>query len=265
MPSPELFASIINSYLPEPHASLLNGIIFGINLRTSKEFYEQIKTVGLLHIVVLSGSNINLIGFLIMGLTRSLNKKVSIVLTIVTITLFVLFVGPEPPIVRAAIMGIISFMALLFGRKASALYSLLLSALVVGLLNKEWLTSISFQLSFFATLGIILFASPNGQSPHRGIARYLFDEFRTSLSAQVFTAPLIFIHFKEVSLISPIANICVSWTIFPLMVFGFATAILGFLNRPLGRLFAYLCYGFLTYVILIIETLASIPYVFFSF
>ena len=42
--NPSVFTSLINSYLPEPHSSLLNGIIFGIDIKTSKLFYEQLKT-----------------------------------------------------------------------------------------------------------------------------------------------------------------------------------------------------------------------------
>jgi len=59
--TPESFAKIIRMYMSEPQASLLNGIIFGIQLTTSKDFYEALKQVGLLHIVVLSGINITLL------------------------------------------------------------------------------------------------------------------------------------------------------------------------------------------------------------
>ena len=39
MIDPSIFTSVINSYLPEPEASLLNGMIFGVSLKTTKEFY----------------------------------------------------------------------------------------------------------------------------------------------------------------------------------------------------------------------------------
>src|SRR3990167_273064 len=59
--NPTIFTSIINSYLPDPQAALLNGIIFGIPLRSSKIFYQQLQVVGLLHLVVLSGMNITIL------------------------------------------------------------------------------------------------------------------------------------------------------------------------------------------------------------
>src|SRR3990167_749770 len=91
--TPQIFTSVINSYLPEPHASLLNGMLFGINLHTSKAFYEQLKIVGLLHIVVLSGINITLLAAIIALSTSFLGRLASSLITILTIILYIVFIG----------------------------------------------------------------------------------------------------------------------------------------------------------------------------
>ena len=96
--TPKIFTNVINYYLPEPHASLLNGILFGINLKTTKEFYEQLKIVGLLHLVVLSGINITLLASIVTQTTQFFSKRVSILITMLTIIFFVLFVGIQAPI-----------------------------------------------------------------------------------------------------------------------------------------------------------------------
>ncbi|KKP34439.1 MAG: Competence protein ComEC, partial [Candidatus Roizmanbacteria bacterium GW2011_GWA2_32_13] len=155
--TPSIFTNVINSYLPEPHASLLNGIIFGINLKTSKLFYEQLKIVGLLHLVVLSGINITMLGAIIANITGFLGKRASILLTILTIILFILFVGPQAPIVRAGIMGMLTLVAVLYGRKNIGLYSLFLSLIIIAIVFPDWLASVSLYLSYGATLGIMLF------------------------------------------------------------------------------------------------------------
>ena len=252
MPSPAIFTNIINSYLPEPHASLLNGIIFGTNLKVTKEFYEYLKIVGLLHIVVLSGANISLLTAIISKSLFFLSKRLAILLTILIIIIFVIFVGPQAPIIRAGFMGVLTLVAIIYGRKYTALYVLFLSAIFVALFWPKWLTTLSFQLSYGASLGIILFYPKKKMN-------YFVDQFLLSLSAQIFTAPLIFLKFKTVSLISPISNICIAWTIAPLMIFGFLTAFLGKINFYLGLIPSYICYGILTYVIWIIEHLAKIP------
>jgi len=268
MPTPSVFTSVINGYLPEPHASLLNGILFGINLKTSKAFYEQLKMVGLLHLVVLSGMNITLLASIIAPLTSFLSKPLSLLLTILIIILFIIFVGPEAPIIRAGFMGILTLVAVFYGRKTYALYSLFLSLIFIAIFWPKWLNTISLHLSFGATLGIILF----GQVKNKRLKNFadflwlsFWKQFKPSLAAQIFTAPLIFIYFKQISLISPFANLLVAPIVPSLMVFGLAAAILGKINFYLGFLPAWICYLLLSYAVFIIETLSKIPGVFVKF
>ena len=258
MPNPSIFTNVINSYLPEPHASLLNGIIFGVNLKTGKEFYQQLKIVGLLHLVVLSGINITLLSSMISSSTKFLSKQLSTLITILTIILFVIFVGPKAPIIRAAFMGLLTHVAIITGRKNYTLYALFLSLIFILIFWPVWLKTVSLQLSYGATLGIILF----GQSRSNN---YVLNNLRLSLAAQIFTVPIIFLYFKQISLISPLANLLVAETVPTLMVFGFLTAILGKISYFLGYLPSLLCYGILSYIVWIIETLVKIPYIFLQF
>ena len=257
--SPTIFTSIINSYLPDPQAALLNGIIFGIPLRSSKVFYHELQVVGLLHLVVLSGMNITILGSIIAVITRHFSKKISLLLALGGIVVFTLFVGPQPPIVRAAIMGSLGLIATLYGRKKTAFISLLVSVVCIATIKPDWLTTISMQLSVGATLGIILFGTGNANDSS------IVKDLRTSLSAQIFTAPMIFFYFKQVSLISPIANLLVSSLVAPLMIFGFMTSILGKVHWFLGLPTAYICYGLLTYMIGVVNILSKIPGAFFQF
>lgn len=258
MPTPEIFTSIINSYLPEPHASLLNGIIFGVQFKTGKVFYDQLKIVGLLHLVVLSGINITILGSITGSLTQIFGKRVSILITILTIILFILFVGFQAPIVRAGLMGILTLVAILYGRKNLALYTLFLSLIFIAVFWPDWLTTVSLQLSYGATLGIILYGQTTSKNE-------LWRELKTSLAAQLFTAPIIFMYFKQISLIAPVSNLLVAPLVGPLMIFGFLTAILGKISFLLGLIPAYICYGLLTYMVWVIETLSRLPFVYFAF
>lgn len=268
--SPEIFTNIINRYLPEPHASLLNGIIFGIPLKGDKTFYREIQKVGLLHIVVLSGTNINIIAAMLAKVTSGFSKLTSYLTTILVIIIFIAFVRPQAPIIRAGFMSILTFVCIMTGRKSFALYILGISALCTALIWPEWITGISFQLSYGATLGLIVFSSKSKEESKQQtiftkIWSYCIEDFKTSMAAQVFTVPIIFLYFKQVSLIAPFANIGISWVIAPLMVFGFMTAFLGAIHPSLGVLFSYICYGLLSYIIFIIKSLAAIPYIFIQF
>ena len=267
MPDPSIFTSVITSYLPEPHASLMGGILFGVDLKTSQNFYYAIKVTGLLHIVVLSGINITLLGALVGIFTKSLGRKLSATITIFTIVIFVMFVGPDPPITRAAIMGVLTLIAVVFERKTLALYSLFLSGLFIAIFKFEWIETVSFQLSFGATLGIMLFGNVPKREVRGLIASsiyYLEQELRPTLAAQIFTTPIIFWYFREISLVAPVANIVVSFAIPPLMVFGLLTAMLGKIHFVLGLIPAYISYGLLHYIITSIYAMAGLPYIFFD-
>ena len=258
MIGPSIFASVINSYLPEPEASLLNGMIFGVSLKTTKEFYQQLKIVGLLHLVVLSGMNITLLSAMISSITKYFSKVMSTMITILTIILFIIFVGPQAPIIRAAFMGILTHVAIITGRKNFVLYALFLSLIFILIFWPDWLKTISLQLSYGATFGIILFGQTRSNN-------FVWKNLRLTLAAQIFTVPIIFIYFKQISLITPLANLLVSEMIAPLMIFGFLTAFLGKVSYFLGLVPAYICYGLLTYMVWIINMLAKIPFAFVQF
>lgn len=268
MPTPEIFTSVINSYLPEPHASLLNGILFGTPVKTSKLLYQELKMVGLLHIVVLSGMNITIIAATIASLTASFGKRVSILITILMVIFFILFVGFQAPVIRAGIMGILTLVAILYGRKNLALYALLISALLNAIFWPKLFMTISFQLSYGATLGIIFFARYKKIKSDKLLGRitnWVWKELKPTLAAQVFTVPIIFIYFKQISIIAPLSNLLISFVIPPLMIFGFLAAILGKVNFFLGLLPAYISYILINYIVSVIHLLSKFPFAYFQF
>lgn len=258
MISPSIFTSVINNYLPEPQSSLLNGILFGINLRVTKTFYEQLKVVGLLHIVVLSGINITILAAIVGSVTNFFSKRMSLLITILIVILFIIFVQPKAPIVRAGFMGILTLVAIVYGRKTTVLYSIFLSLIFIGIFFPKWLTSVSLLLSYGATLGIIFFGQTTSTN-------WLWKELKVTLAAQLFTVPIIFIFFKQISLIAPISNVLVAPLIAPLMIFGLLTAVLGKISFLLGLIPAYICFGLLSYMVWVIEFLSKLPFVFVQF
>lgn len=168
----QTLTSILNQSLPEPHAGLLAGLLFGTKTTLSSEFYDALIRSGTLHIIALSGMNIGIVGSMIgKSLRLIVSRRIASLLTIGGILFFVWFVGPSPSIVRAAIMGSISLFAVVSGRQYWPLLSWILAVSVMILLNIQWLFDISFQLSALATLGIILFGSNRGAevSRQRGI------------------------------------------------------------------------------------------------
>lgn len=259
MITPRFFTDVINLYLPEPNASLTNGILFGIQLSKNTLFYEAIKKTGLLHMVVLSGTNITILGAILGSLLGFLHRRLAVILIICAIVTFILFVGAQAPIVRAGVMGVVAELSILYRRKNLAIYSLFLSGVVTGLLFPQMLGTLSFNLSYGATLGIILFGGTKSTSS------FLWKELKPSLAAQLFTTPLIFWHFRQISFIAPIANLFTGWIVTPVMLFGFFAAILGKCNFYLGLPFALIEFALTSYLVFVIHLLGSVPYSFVQF
>lgn len=256
----DIFTNVINTSLPEPYSSLLNGITFGKDIPPHLNLYTKFQKSGLLHIMVLSGSNIAMLGAMIEAIFGFIHKKIAVFLTICFILIFTISVGFEPPIVRAAIMGTISLLAIVFNRKATAIYSLLLTGIITMIIWPDWITNVSFLLSYGATLGIILFGAPDSKAPW-----WFPQELRISLAAQLFTTPIIFIYFKQISLVSPISNVLISFIVGPLMFLGFCIGILGLIHPYLALPFVVIATGMLKYLLFIVDLSTMTPYSFLAF
>ncbi|OGK28909.1 hypothetical protein A3D06_00135 [Candidatus Roizmanbacteria bacterium RIFCSPHIGHO2_02_FULL_40_9] len=250
--------STLSGYFPHDEGSLLAGMIFGKDINRYSELYEMFKKVGLLHIVVLSGTNISLFLSLTLSLLSFAGKKVSRVLSIIVVIAFIYLIGFDPPSVRALMSGSIQQLSILSGRKSYPLYVLFFSAVLIFIFKNEWIWSLSFQLSYAASLGIILFNRKS--KPSSKFREYLSSELRLIFSAQLFTAPIIFFHFREISLISPLANLLVGFVVGPIMLLGLFTSVCAFINPYLAYIPARFLHLFLGYILFITKKLSSIPF-----
>lgn len=262
------FLEVIHRILPEPQSSLLSGILFGVKSSFSADLYEALIVTGTIHIVVLSGQNISILSKVLAETTLPLGRKKSLLVTVAGLLIYVILIGFEPTLVRAFLMGSMSLIAVYFGRLNWSLLSLFLAAGIMLLLKPEWVGDLSFQLSFLATLGIILFG-PSGRPKAKNVLQELKNAVRmnlqTTLAAQLATIPLILVHFERFSLIAPFTNVLVGWTIMPTMILGFLMVFGGWLFLPLGQLIGLAVWVPLTYVIWIIQATAAIPWASLSF
>lgn len=257
MPTPATFVEIINQVLPEPHAGLLAGILFGIKASISTDLYDALIVTGTLHIAALSGMNITILTQLFFSAFNFLlPRRLSSILTMGVIAGFVWFVGPSPSIIRAAIMGCITILAGVFGRMSFALLTWTITVLAMLCVHVQWIGEVSFQLSVLASLGMILF----GRSKQdKNVISLIKNELTTTLSAQVFTIPLILFTFGRISLISPLTNILIGWTIQIITVLGLLLCVAGWIWLPLGQFVAWFTWVFLEWLIQAVIMTSHIP------
>ena len=150
----------------------------------------------------------------------------------VGIGLYTILVGVDASVVRAALMGGLSLLAAQFGRRQEGINSLAFVATLMAIVNPHVLWDVGFQLSFTATLGLILYAEPLSQWFTWAASRFLpaaaavrlakpvGEYFLFTLAAQVLTLPVILYHFQRLSWISLLANPLILPAQPPVMIMG---------------------------------------------
>lgn len=244
----------INRLLPEPHASLLAGIVLGQPGEYTEEFYQKLQRAGVLHVIVASGFNINAVISLFLIFAPLLGRKTTVLLSLPGIFIYSLMVGLDSSVLRAAIMGGAALLANILGRQRHSLLWLLISAYILLFLNPFLIKSISFQLSFLATLALLVL--------ERRIRSYFFwipdffrESFTTTLAIMIFTLPVTWLNFREISLISPVVNSLILGTIPWIMYLGTAVLFLTFLLFPLAWVLSCFLWLFLEYFVVVVRML----------
>ncbi|MFZ5932776.1 MAG: ComEC/Rec2 family competence protein [Patescibacteria group bacterium] len=237
--------------LPEPHSSLIAGITLGSKSALPETFWRQLTTSGLAHVVVASGSNVSLVaGFLVGIFTLFLARGRVIPLILDGIWLYALLAGFEAPIVRAAIMGSVAFVAQRLGKVSAAWNALLLSALVMLFFRPEWRGDLGFILSFVATACLLIFQTRIAKA-FKALPIILREGLSTSLAAQIGVAPILFVTFGRFNILTPLANALVLWTVPIIMAVSGIAGILGLLIPSLARAILYLIYPLTSWFIFV--------------
>jgi competence protein ComEC len=258
---------------PDPESSLLAGILLGVDTGLTSELQQAFKDTGTAHIIAISGFNISIIaGLFVTFFSRFLGPRRGALLAIIGIIFYTILVGGEAAVVRAAIMGGLALFAKQVGRRQFALNTLLAVALLMCLWNPLFIWDVGFQLSFFATLGLILYADPFSQFANRIITRYfpasaaeraaeLFSEFvLLTLAAQVTTIPIMAYHFQRISLVSFIANPFILPPQPAVMILGGLAVLLSLVWFPLGQIAAWAAWPFVVYTIRMVELFDRVPH-----
>lgn len=260
----ELFENNIRRVIPQPEGALADGLLFGGSASLSKEIQNDFSRTGMTHIVAVSGYNVTIIAeyLIILGLALGLWRKKAIWFAICGIILFVIMSGLPASAVRAGVMGGTLLWAMKNGRLANSENAIIFAGAVMLFLNPLLLRwDVGFQLSFLATLGIVMLSPLWEKSfikKHKALG--ISEAIAMSLSAQIFVLPIIAYNFHITSLVSLLANVLIL-PIIPLsMLLVFLVSVSGFVFSGLSMVFAWLAFVPLTYEIKMIHLLAQFPW-----
>ncbi len=257
---------------PAPEAPLLAGILLGIDQGITPALARAFQDTGTAHVIAISGFNIAILAELFSRLFgKVLSRWWATLAAILAVLFYTILVGATPSVVRAAIMGSLALIAEQIGRRSTALNSLAFSAALMCCANPLLPWDTSFQLSFFATLGLVTFGSRFQNS----LTGFLDRRFSTALSqkiaapigeyilltlaAQLMTLPIILYHFQRLSVSSLLANPLILPVQPLVMILSGAAVLAGLTLDPLGHLLAWAAWPLSAYTIRVVEALANLP------
>ena len=256
------FVSNLERALGEPHAALASGLVVGEKAALGKDLLDDFRTVGLIHIVVLSGYNITVVGDALRRILSFLPRVWGISVGGMGIALFGVLVGGGATVVRSCFMASVALSADLIRRQYNVSRALIFAALLMLIQNPMILLhDPSFQLSFLATLGLILFASPIerklGFIPEKYGMRGIVA---STIATQITVSPYILYIMGQISIIGMMVNILVLPCIPLTMLMVFLTGISGFVSVYISYGFGWFAHLLLSYELLVVRTCARMPF-----
>jgi competence protein ComEC len=256
------FLNALNAALPEPEAGLGAGVLLGVKQALGDELERAFRQTGIIHIVVLSGYNIMLVvTFITFVFGSFLSLRARVIGSLFAIAAFAVMVGFSATVLRACVMAAILLIAQVAHRRYLALRALMLAGFIMLMLNPYLLLyDIGFQLSFVATLGLILLSPYVERICFWAPKRFAIREFlAATISTQVAVLPLLMFHIGEVSLVSVIVNLLVLPVVPIAMLLSFIVGLVALILPTFAWIISPLAYASLHYVVVIASKFAAIP------
>ncbi len=261
--------------LPEPQASLCQGIVLGIRNNISQDLKADLSESGTTHLLAISGLNLTIIAGLLLSLGLLFFGRrhfIYIWLTLAIIWFYAFLTGLQAPVIRSAIMASIFLCAELLGRQKNAFPALVFSAAIMAAFSPHVLYNLSFQLSFMAMSGLIFITPTITNLGRKVIYAGLGDEgfwskalttvtdsFSISLGAVIAVWPVTAYTFGIISLVGPLTTFLLSPALTPIIIFGSLTAFVGLFSPAISQVIGWIAWLFLSYMVVVAGAFAILP------
>lgn len=212
------------SFLAADPAGLLPGMVTGDTSALDEGLNAAMKTVGMTHLTAVSGANCSLVlgGFVLLARSLRLPRPGAALLALGGLGAFVMLVGPDASVLRAAVMGAVGLAAVTGGRQGRFLSFLCTAVAGLLLLDPSLGVELGFLLSVLATLGIVLLASRIASWLPEAVPRWLAAGIAVPLSAQLLCGPVIVALQPQFSSYALLANVAAAPLVAPVTILGTA-------------------------------------------
>lgn len=191
----------LKSNLGQRKAALVCSMAFGYKDYLDAEDEEEMRNLGIIHVISVSGLHV---AFIFLILKKLFGGKGAIAL----LSLYVILTGALVSSIRAFIMMFLLVLSKEIKKNYYSIVALSISALYSVLLEVYIVFDISFMLSYLAVLGIVLFNKDLNYKLYK-LPKYIRETAALSISAQVFTIPVLIFYFNEISIFSLLGNLII--------------------------------------------------------
>lgn len=204
------FAQRIMSVIPDRQSKLGISYLLGMKTYLSRDLSDNLRIVGLVHIVVASGAHLSIIVGIVKKILGKVSRTLSLILLILLIVLFMSMIGWTPSILRAGIMTIMALFAWYVGRKIQPWRIILLVMAITLMIEPMFVIDVGWLLSFASFIGIMILGPLIRKFCYGGNKPNMIGGMiMTTISATVMTLPITMYFYGTMSLISILANILV--------------------------------------------------------
>lgn len=196
--------------------AILSAITLGEKGLLSNDVKDTFSAAGVSHILVVSGMHVGFIFLIITWLISIIShhrKWIVVVLGLIVLWSYAFLTGLAPSVVRATFMLSMMLLFRVMGEKYRVKHALCLSATILILINPNVLFDVGFQLSYLAVCGIVyfypLFYKRISTLKSRPL-RWIFSSIAVTLSAQIFTLPIVIYNFNQFPIYFILSNLFVT-------------------------------------------------------
>jgi competence protein ComEC len=254
----------IQKVMPQSYKAILVGMLFGGYGGIPREVVTDFATTGIVHILSVSGSHIALVAGVVTILGKGLLGRFAFADKVVPpfaaffITMYAIFCGLTPPVLRSLIMGLIGLGAVYFEREKDATVALGLTILGMLVYQPALIYDLSFQLSFASTAGLVLLNAKTVKML-TFIPLWLARPLAVTIAAQLGVLPFIAWYFNSFSLSSFIANLIIVPIIEGIVIVGLFGAFIGLVVGVIGNIGMVICSLMIGLVLQLTKWLAAMP------
>lgn len=252
----------VSRLIPEPGAALAGGLVVGAKQSLGEHWLELFRITGIIHIVVLSGYNLSLIANTIVRACRVLPRLTGLTFGIVGVVGFALMAGASATVVRASIMAILAMLAVHVQRPHAIPRLLTIAAFAMVFTNPFVLVfDAGFQLSFLATIGLVVYA-PRFEGWFRRVpeAWQLRSIVSATCATQLTVLPLLLYQVGQASLVAPLVNVLVLPVVPLIMALTFVAGTLGVVSSTIAVPFAWPAHILLSYIFSVVDIFSRVPF-----